>query len=244
MGRVQPLRRPHWVLASFLVLIAIVAFFRLGIWQLDRLAARRSNNTQVKAHASLPVLNLNQASQPLSPADLQYRSAVVTGTFDPSGAVALGSAARNGQIGVNLLVPLVLQGSSQAILVDRGWVPATKLDVAAWEQYNQPGVVTVRGMLLLPQSTGTPRTDPGQARVEHVNAVHLDVLSSQVSEPLLPVYLQAAPDPGTNTPPYAELPQLDLSEGPHLFYAVQWFAFAAILGVGYPLYLHKTLRKR
>jgi surfeit locus 1 family protein len=239
----QPLSKPRWVLTSLLVLVIIFAFVRMGLWQLDRLSARRANNAQVRAHTALPVINLNQATLPLVPSDLQYRSAIVTGTFDATGAVALGSEGRNGTVGVHLLVPLVLQGSQQAILVDRGWVPAPVMNLAAWEQYNLPGVVTVRGMLMLAQNSGTSTAAPGLARVEHVNSVHINVLSSQVAEPLLPVYLQAAPDPEISSPPYAELPQIDLSDGPHLGYALQWFAFAVVLAVGYPIYLRKTLIK-
>ncbi|MDD5370104.1 MAG: SURF1 family protein [Anaerolineaceae bacterium] len=243
LKRWHPLPKPHLVWVSILVLIAILTFVRLGFWQLDRLAARRVNNAQVKAHSALPVLDLNQASLPLRPSDLQYRNAIVKGTFDPAGAVALGSEARNGQVGVHLLVPLVLDGAQQAILVDRGWIPATELNVAAWQRYNQPGVVTVRGMILLPQDSSAANLPTGHARIMHVNSVHLSVLSSQVAEPLLPVYLQAAPEVGAGAAPYAELPQIDLSEGPHLSYALQWFAFATILAVGFPVVLYKSLQR-
>jgi hypothetical protein len=39
--------------------------------------------------------------------------------------------------------------------------------------------------------------------------------------------------------PYRALPELDLTEGPHLGYAVQWFIFASLLGVGYPIYVRR-----
>jgi len=35
------------------------------------------------------------------------------------------------------------------------------------------------------------------------------------------------------------LPVLDLSEGPHLGYAIQWFFYAALVFFGYPVYLRK-----
>jgi cytochrome oxidase assembly protein ShyY1 len=42
-------------------------------------------------------------------------------------------------------------------------------------------------------------------------------------------------------PPAASsaLPVLDLSEGPHLGYAIQWFFYAALVFFGYPVYLRK-----
>ncbi len=39
--------------------------------------------------------------------------------------------------------------------------------------------------------------------------------------------------------PIPQVVELDLSEGPHLGYAGQWFLFAAILAVGYPFYVRR-----
>jgi surfeit locus 1 family protein len=50
---------------------------------------------------------------------------------------------------------------------------------------------------------------------------------------LMPVYLQWLPkDPDLELPYRAER-EIDLSEGSHLGYAIQWFLFATVLGVGY-----------
>jgi surfeit locus 1 family protein len=51
--------------------------------------------------------------------------------------------------------------------------------------------------------------------------------------------VQQAPVPGSIGPPFRSLPELDLSEGPHLGYALQWFTFAALLTFGYPVYLRR-----
>ena len=66
--------------------------------------------------------------------------------------------------------------------------------------------------------------------------------------PLLPVYLTLTPEdsgavqPGTFPQPSSL--DIDLSEGPHLGYAVQWFSFAAILALGYPFFVRKNLATR
>jgi cytochrome oxidase assembly protein ShyY1 len=36
---------------------------------------------------------------------------------------------------------------------------------------------------------------------------------------------------------------LDLSEGPHLGYALQWFSFVALLGIGYPFFIRRQERR-
>ena len=60
---------------------------------------------------------------------------------------------------------------------------------------------------------------------------------------LLPLYLEEEGAPGG---PVRWLPRpdpdLQLSEGPHLFYSIQWFAFAVALPFGYLLLYHNRTR--
>ncbi len=44
--------------------------------------------------------------------------------------------------------------------------------------------------------------------------------------------------------PYRTQPDLDLTEGPHQSYALQWFSFAVILGLGYPFFIRRQERKQ
>jgi surfeit locus 1 family protein len=77
--------------------------------------------------------------------------------------------------------------------------------------------------------------------------------------PLLPVYIQVTPVNGQSPDialgmttqqlaslktPIPSQPVLDLSEGPHLGYAIQWFSFAVILGLGYPFYIRREEKRR
>ncbi len=43
--------------------------------------------------------------------------------------------------------------------------------------------------------------------------------------------------------PYREVKLPDITEGPHMGYALQWFAFAAILGGGYPFFVRHQLKQ-
>jgi len=68
--------------------------------------------------------------------------------------------------------------------------------------------------------------------------VDVEAIQAQVPYPLLPVYVLQTP-PGEDEEgaalslPYRVRPEVDLSEGRHLGYAVQFFFFALILGAGY-----------
>lgn len=63
----------------------------------------------------------------------------------------------------------------------------------------------------------------------------------QVPLDLAPVYLLAQDRVG-ELPIPGDLPTLD--EGNHLSYAVQWFVFATVVAVGYPILLRRTAHDR
>jgi len=39
--------------------------------------------------------------------------------------------------------------------------------------------------------------------------------------------------------PYRSAPDLELTEGPHMGYAIQWFTFAVLLLGGYPVFVNR-----
>ncbi len=55
------------------------------------------------------------------PDDAEYAVVSATGTYDPSKTVIVRYQTRDGNAGVDVVVPL-LTGSGTALLVDRGWV--------------------------------------------------------------------------------------------------------------------------
>lgn len=155
-----------------MTLLAVVSFavtFRLGIWQLDRLAQRRATSAQLVRRIDLPVIPITAA--PISqmspivglPADIGpdeavFRSATAQGVFDYSQEVAVTNQIWEGKLGFHLLTPLVLDGGTQAVLVDRGWIPVESASPAAWAQYRP----AVSGPPL--GASGAART-PGAQRI-------------------------------------------------------------------------------
>jgi surfeit locus 1 family protein len=238
-----------WRIATILVIIAIGVQVRLAIWQLDRLQERRDYNARVQHQLDQPPLTL-EASTPIDDlSTMEYRSVVVRGEFDFTQEVALRGQSWNGTLGARLLTPLRIAGSDRAVLVDRGWIPYEETENGQWPQYAQPGEVTVRGQIRASrQDTGLGfRTDPTPVPGERLtawNQANVEAIGAQMSYPLLPVYIQQAPDPDPDTVlPYASLSPLDLSDGPHLGYAGQWFLFAIVFAVGYPLFVRHQLRE-
>lgn len=243
------LRTPKWIAGHVLALTAVVVFVACGFWQLDRLQHVRADN-------ALQTARLAEAPAPLAevlaeaggdPEALAYRRVTVTGSYDVAEEVLLSTRPYQGNPGHRLLTPLVPASGGQAVVVDRGWVPLDLDQPPVREAAPaEPGTtVTVSGILLAPEESSGfgPRTQEGE--VDYLGHVDVGRLQQQVDEPLVPAYVLAQtqdPAPPGQLPVPGELPVQD--EGPHLNYAGQWFLFATVVLVGYPLLLQRTARER
>lgn len=229
-----------WLLATLLVLAGTALCIRLGIWQLDRLQQRRAFNAQYESARAAPALNLNK-DQPADITRMEWRAVNVTGEYDFANQVALRNQYYEGQYGYHLLTPLRFEGN--AVLVDRGWIPADDNSAASdWRKYDEQGPVTVSGQLRLGQTKpafgGVADQLPEKgAKLEIWNNADLIHIVEQIPYPVLPVYIQPKSDPKDTQPPIPFQPEVEITEGPHFGYALQWFTFATILFVGYPFYV-------
>jgi surfeit locus 1 family protein len=245
----QTLFSRQWRVATLLVILAIGVQVRLAFWQLDRLQERRAYNARVQNQLDQPPLTL-EASTPIGAlSTMEYRSVVVRGEFDSTQEVALRGQSWNSKLGARLLTPLRIVGSDRAVLVDRGWILYEETENGQWPQYAQPGVVTVRGQIRASrQQTGfgfqnDPTPVPGE-RLTAWNQANVEAIGAQTPYPLLPIYIQQAPEPDPDTMlPYAGLSPLDLSDGSHLGYAGQWFMFAIVFAVGYLVFVRHQRRE-
>jgi len=233
----------HWIIATALVIAGAAVCVRLGIWQLDRLDQRRAFNAQVVSMRALPPLDIS-AGAPADIVSMEYRAVVVTGVYDYDNQVSIRNQYYNEMYGFNLLTPLRLADGT-AVLVDRGWIPADGYATPRdWAFYDGPQQVRVEGVIRLGRAAATfggvtdPTLEPGQTRLDTWTFVNLERLALQLPYAILPVYIQQTAQSDSGQPiPHPE--EIDLTEGPHFGYALQWFTFATILVVGYPFYLRK-----
>lgn len=231
-----------WIAATFLVVLGALVCARLGIWQLDRLAERRVFNARVttmRADAPLDLPAQTDLTQ------MEWRAVRFSGEYDFENQVAIRNQFNGNQFGYHLIAPLHLSDGT-TVLVDRGWVPADGNTTSAdWRKYDQPGQIALSGIVRLSETNpplggaSDPALTPGQTRLDFWIFVNVERIAKQIPYPVLPVYIQLDPDPNRTAPPIPYQPELDLSEGPHQGYALQWFAFAALLLGGYPFFLKK-----
>ena len=240
--------RRAWLgpLLAALIVAASAAMIGLGVWQLNRLQQRRATTAEVRARLDqAPVVLTSQTvDQP------EYQPVQATGIYDFAQEIVLRNRAYQEQPGVHVLTPLRLAGGQTAVLVDRGWIPYLQAEPASRAEFQRPaGQVTLAGVVRRSQTRSLfilpadPTPSPDHPRLDAWFWPDVAQIQRQAPYPLLPFYIELAPaaDP-------AALPingyEIDLSDGPHLSYALQWFGFTIILLVGSAALWRQRRRQR
>src|SRR4030042_2106825 len=102
----------RWWWTTLIVFVGIGVAIRLGIWQLDRNAERRSSISDIQVVQAMPMLDLVNAPLPSDLTDMEYRQVKVSGEYDFEHQVALRNQAWThswgAEPGYALLTPLIL----------------------------------------------------------------------------------------------------------------------------------------
>lgn len=205
-----------------LVLAVLVAFVNLGFWQLRRLDERHDRNELVEtrlAEAPVAVEELGAPGEPGADAldAVRFRPVTATGAYvEPTVAVR---TTQGGLAGGWVFTPLALDGGTH-VWVLRGFA----------------GLGPDGDVEAPPVPLGEQRVRGVAVPLERLPRVARRGIEQAEAPPAtLPFALQATGgEDGLEAVP---LPSLD--DGPHLSYAVQWFLFAGVVAVGYPIVLRR-----
>jgi surfeit locus 1 family protein len=216
--------------------IAAVVFIRLGVWQLHRREERRAFNALVRARLDSAEIDVD--ALPRDTARIRFRRVRVAGVPDYEHELVLAAQTHNGSPGVNVITPVRMPGRDTVVLVNRGWVyspDAAAIDLPRWHDRDS---VFIGYVEKLPPTGGTAFKD----RPRVLSRLSSNVLATALPYPVAPLYVVAIGDSTTpaNRPARLGIPPLD--EGPHLSYAIQWFAFALVAVGGVVAVLAKERR--
>lgn len=261
------LTTPKWLLGHVLVVAVVVSFTQFGFWQLRRHAERSALNEVTLARASAAPVPLDEAlaaaaAEVAAGADpalaLRDRRVRVAGWFEPADEVLRRPVSRDGRPGYHVVTPLRLEDDpdGRRLWVERGWVPDSLNSVPVTEAAPPQGRVEVVGWLRA--TTAPPQgwvaaiapRDPPTGRLAAVAYLDPERLRDQVGGPLVPAVLwlasivDAPPAGGAaaGSLPWPPEPH-EVSMGPHLGYAIQWFAFVLVTVIGYAALLRRVLRE-
>jgi cytochrome oxidase assembly protein ShyY1 len=230
----------RWVYGHLLALCMAGLFVSLGVWQLARNTHKHRIEVREKAAYAAPAPDvMSVGSHPADGTRVQ-----ATGTFDRAHETVLRNQVKNDNAGVDVLTPLRLTDGT-SVLVDRGWVQAS----ATTEVTTDPapdGTAVVHGLA----QTTNPLS--AQDTVNHLAdgrlalpRVDLAAIGRTVPYRLAPVWIEAQaiePRPSANAPALPQPPPPDPVN--HMEYAIEWFSFALIPLIGWPVALRRLLRHR
>lgn len=227
----------RWAALIVFVVILGITFVRLGEWQLDRLAQRKANNAIIQAHRDSPVIDYSEVfTRPITDLD-QWQRVQITGTFLTDRQYQIRYRNNGDERGFEVVTPLRAK-NGDIVLIDRGFVAADTAPVAVLPD-PPSGTVTVVGHVRRNEQGSSEAVTPVDGMMRLINA---PAISKDLGYPVLDGYiglLQITPAQSGNLTPIVP-PSLD--EGPHFWYAVQWFMFAGIAVVGVIVFIRSDLR--
>ena len=216
--------------------VVAVTCVALGLWQLRRLEERRALNARIVRASTASPATVETASgiAALSP----YRRVSVRGDYDVDGEVLLYGRSLRGEPGHHVITPLSL-GDGSGVLVLRGWVPFSMADRApVTEAAPIARDVRVEGWLVAPETTGESHPDAEGV----VRTLDITGIGATLPYELAPFAIQLQDQEPPPAPFPVPIPLPERSEGPHLSYAIQWFAFGTIAAVGAAVLLRRDRR--
>jgi len=232
---------PRWIGFHLLVIFGIVLMINLGFWQLRRLDQRQAFNAQVTSRIDLPPEPLDRILVPgADPDDLDWRSIEASGRYLPDEQFAVVNRSQDGIAGDMVVTPLALD-DGRVLLVERGFVPLGVEASAA-----PTGDVDIVGRLRPSQVRRRGQlSDTSSGDLTEAQRLDIPRLTPQLPGPPVPMYVELTASRPAEEPPYPEPVDVpELSEGPHLGYAVQWFIFSIAVGVGWVFAVRKSLNAR
>jgi surfeit locus 1 family protein len=217
-----------WLFVTFAIVAAAV-FVRLGFWQLHRRQERRARNALITARLDSAEIDVN--ALPGDTTLARFRRVRVAGVPDYDHELVYAARSYKGSPGVNLLTPVRFPGRDTAVIVDRGWVYAgdgATVDFGKWHDRDSTFTGYVEEF---PSSGGSTYT--GKPRI--IARMSADVVRRALPYPVAPVYVVVLGDSAIAPDRVARLSVPPLDDGPHMGYALQWFAFAliALAGAGF-----------
>lgn len=230
----------RWLGLGIFVVFMVTACWFLGNWQYDRWEARKASNALAVEHMAEAPIPLNELVQPggTIPDDAEWTNVRATGSFRLNTDVVVRYIKNNDRPGVEVVTPFDLD-SGGTILVNRGWMQTA--NTAARPDDIPPavtGTVTIEGWWRPDNPAGAEASTPADGSVRAIDSTHwTSVLDSEATPGF--IALQSPGHEGL-TPQAAP----GLGEGPHLFYAIQWFFFALLALFGGFWFVRDEVKQR
>jgi len=248
MSRLSPLLRPKMIGAHVLVVVLLFTMLNLSAWQFRRLDQRKAFNAEVRDRSvadPVPLATLVKEN----PDDIEWRHVVVVGNFRTGTSVTVTNRSQDSTAGVDALQALdfTVGADKYVLVVNRGFVPLAATVPAA-----PNGRVEFLARVRKSQARRIGGlTDAATGTLTEIQRVDVPRLAEQMKasadQTVLPFYvdlLEYAKSTQTTSNLPARVADPELSNGPHLSYAIQWILFSGCALAAWIMLVRRALRSQ
>jgi cytochrome oxidase assembly protein ShyY1 len=218
------LLRPRWIILTLLLAFLIYLFIELSGWQFDRYHQRIDRNDDfVTAIAGdpIPIENVSQMNNLK-----QWGKVSLSGQYLDAESKLVRKRYLKNSLGFWVLTPFQL-ANKEIILVNRGWIPSANSSTSALAIPNSPTQqVLIEGFL---QPMEKFKASPADLPTNQINDINIEKFKVNIYPNF---YVQV----GKSNPAEKDIGIIylpEVSNGPHLSYAIQWILFALLLPIGW-----------
>jgi surfeit locus 1 family protein len=216
-----------WAFFKTVIALLLIVFCVWGSqWQYHRGVDRHARNAVIEERIAKSPIELGAVTENL--ADYEWQTVSVAGVFDTEKQILLRNRYHDGKYGYEVLT-LFRSNENKSFWVDRGWVKAGATATTAPVVTALPqGEVSITGRLRLdsslPRGSFFALPGKGEGLVSELNA------QSQLNTEKFYIDLLSGSAPSLTPEVTAQLPEL--SDGPHMAYALQWIFFGGLVTYG------------
>jgi cytochrome oxidase assembly protein ShyY1 len=186
-------RRPgRFWLITIAAVLTVAATVSLGRWQLSRAAQKEALQADIDAQKLKPALTQAEFLALEKASDSLHRPVRLRGLWLPTQTVYLDNRQMHGTPGFYVLTPFALEGTEQAVMVQRGWIQRNFVDRTQLGAVETPaGIVEVTGLIEPPPShlleLGTSAPTPAPAASAPATAASAPAAPASAAEGYSPI---------------------------------------------------------
>ncbi len=231
----------RWLALAVFVVALAAAFVNLGRWQLDRLDQRRERNSSVVVHENSPVADFAAVyNRTITEAD-QWQRVAVRGTFDPDHQFLVRYRNSGPASGYEVITPLRTTTGAW-VLVDRGFgAKRNDEDYPATLPAPPVGEVAIVGYVRRDEQGSQQAMTPAQPG-NSIRLVNSATLAGSLPYPVVNGFVSVIEMTPAQSGGLVPVTPPELTEGNHFSYAIQWFTFAGMAGLGLVLLIRSDVK--
>ena len=219
-------------LKTLIALLLVLLCLWAAQWQYHRGVDRHARNSLIVEQSRLPEVRLSELTGNID--SFEWRKITIQGSFDDENQILLRNRYSEGVYGFEQLT--LFEFDARKIWVDRGWIQAgSNATIPPQLQKTNENIVNITGRLRLDSSLPQGKFFAVSNNAQRDLVSQLDARKGIQTEDFY-VDLISVSDTSMNPDVAVDLPEL--SDGPHMAYALQWIFFAALT-----IYGRRLIRK-